>query len=137
MKNQDNTLAARCKRNNINLAIWTAAWLITMAIVAFGHKFLWDHNNTLSFVFIIVNVLAGIGMIIANIRYIKGLDEMQRKIHLEAMGVSLGVTIVAGLAYSMLDITNVISYDAEISHLVVITALSYMAGILINNLRYK
>lgn len=136
MKNQDNTLAARCRRNNINLAIWTAAWLVTMALVAFGHKFLWD-DNTLSFVFIIVNVLAGIGMIIANIRYIKGLDEMQRKIHLEAMGVSLGVTIVAGLAYSMLDITNVISYDAEISHLVVITALSYMAGILINNLRYK
>ena len=137
MKNQDNTLAARCKRNNINLAIWTAAWLITMALVSFGHKYLWDYDSTLSLIFIGMNVLIGIGMIISNIRYINGLDEMQRKIHLEAIGVSLGVTIVAGLGYSMLDLTNIISYNAEISHLVILTALSYMAGILINNLRYK
>ncbi|TBW27164.1 hypothetical protein [Gramella sp. KN1008] len=137
MKHQNETLTARCKKNTVNQAIWTVSWLITMALVAFGHKYLWDYNTTLSVIFIAVNVLIGIGMIVANIRYINALDEMQRKIHLEAMGISLGVTIIMGLGYSMLDITNVISYDAEISHLVVITALTYMGGIFINNFRYK
>lgn len=137
MKHQNETLAATCKKNSVNLAIWTAAWLISMAVVAFGHKYLWDHNKTLSVIFIGINLLTGIGMIIANIRYINALDEMQRKIHLDAMGISLGITIIAGLGYSMLDITNVISYDAEISHLVVLTALTYMAGILISNFRYR
>lgn len=76
-------------------------------------------------------------MILANKRYLNGLDEMQRKISLEAMAIALGVGVVGGLSYSMLDTANVVSYHAEISHLVILIGISYFIGIVVGNIRYK
>jgi len=64
------------------------------------------------------------------------LDELQQKIQLEAMGLALGVAVVVGLAYSSLDVTNVIPWDAEISNLVILVALTYIAGVFIGQRRY-
>lgn len=76
-------------------------------------------------------------MILANKKYLNDLDELQRKIQLEAMAVALGIAVVAGLSYSMLDVWNLISYDAEISHLVIIIGLTYLTSSIVGNLRYK
>ena len=108
-----------------------------MAVAAFGPKFIWDFNSTISILAILVNTGLGIGMILANKRHLNGLDEMQRKIQLEAMALSLGVGVVGGLSYSMLDVTNVISYDAEISHLVILIGLTYLAGTITGHFRYR
>jgi hypothetical protein len=85
---------------------------------------------------IVLNVAAGFGMILANIRHLKGLDELQQKIQLEAMGFALGVAVVLGLAYSALDITDVMPFDAEISNLVILIGLTYFAGVLVGQRRY-
>ena len=53
------------------------------------------------------------------------------------MGIALGVGIVGGLSYSLLDTTNLITQDAEISFLIILIALTYMAGIIIGQKRYK
>ena len=79
----------------------------------------------------------GVGMIMANKRYLDGLDELQRKIQLEAMALCLGVGLVAGLGYSSLDVTNVIPVHAEISHLVMLMALTYLAGIFLGRRKYQ
>ena len=76
-------------------------------------------------------------MILANKRHINSLDELQRKIQLEAMGISLGTAVVFGLSYSLLDTTNVITYNADISHLVILIGITYLASILIGNMRYR
>ncbi len=120
-----------------NLGIWTGAWTVTMAIANFGPTFIWDQHEGLTIAAIIVNVLLGAGMILANIRHLKVLDEMQRKVAMDAMGISLGVAVVTGLAYSNLDVTNIIPFDAEISHLVILIGLTYMASMLIGRLRYR
>ena len=120
---------ANNKRNTVRLAWWTAAWVITMAIAVFGAQFVWKSIPWLILTGILVNLAVGVGMIMANRRHLNGLDEMQRKIQLEAMALSLGVGLIGGLAYSNLDVTNLIAFDAEISHLVILMALTYMAGI--------
>ena len=117
------------KRQTIRLAYWTAAWLLTMAAATFGPLFLWDSNATITTIAIGINVLVGFGMILANKDHLKSLDELQQKITLEAMGLTLGVGLVLGLAYSSLDIANVIGGDAEISHLVILMALTYISAI--------
>ena len=76
-------------------------------------------------------------MILVNIKHLNGLDELQKKIQLEAMGIALGVGIVGGLSYSLLDTTNLITQDAKISFLIILIALTYMAGIIIGQKRYK
>lgn len=129
--------AAHTKKSTLNLAYWTLAWVLTTAVVAFGPKFIWNENTTLTIAAILINLAIGIGVILANKNHLNSLDELQRKVQLEAMGIALGVAVVFGLSYSMLDTTNIISYDAEISHLVILIGLTYMAATIIGNFRYR
>ncbi|MGI9202590.1 MAG: hypothetical protein ACR2Q3_01190 [Woeseiaceae bacterium] len=129
--------AARTTKNTLNLAYWTGAWLVSMAVATFGPILVWQENRALTALMIAVNIAIGAGMIAANKRHLQGLDEMQQKIQLEAMALSLGVALVAGLGYSMLDVANVIPFDAEISHLVVLVGLTYGAGVVAGLKRYQ
>lgn len=129
MSTETGDWTVRQKRNTQRLAVWTAAWLVTMAIATFGPTFIWDSNKVLSGIAIAVNLAVGAGMILANKRHLLGLDEMQQRVHLEAMGITLGVGLVAGLGYSLLDITNVIPVDAEISFLIILMSLTYLTAV--------
>ena len=126
----------RQKKNTLNLAIWTLAWTLSMALATFGPKFIWAGNKILTIAGIILTVVFGIGMILANIRNINGLDDLHKKIHLEGMGIALGVGVVGGLSYSLLDTQNVISQDAEIAYLVIAVALTYLISVFIGVQRY-
>ncbi len=137
MENQVSTWTNRTRKNTVQLASWTGAWVVTMAIAAFSPKFIGADSTLLFTLTILVNLVAGIGMIIANIKYIRALDEMQKKIQLEAMGIALGVGIVGGLSYSLLDTTNLIAGDAEISGLVILISLSYLTAIMVGHFRYQ
>ena len=128
---------ANVERQTVKLGIWTAAWLVSMALANFGPTLLWQTNETITVVAIGINLLIGFGMIAANKNHLRSLDEMQQKIYLEAMGLALGVGLVVGLAYSNLDVTNVIAFDAEISHLVILVALTYLSAVVALNRKYR
>ena len=108
-----------------------------MAIATFGPIFFWAGNTTLNILGIGINLGLGIGMILANRKFINSLDELQKKIQLDAMGIALGVGVVGGLSYSLLDQTNVIARDAEIGFIVMLMSLTYAIGTLIGQKRYK
>ena len=128
---------ANTVRNTARLGYWTLAWVVTMAVANFGPKFVWDSNEVLTIVAIVANLAIGVGMILANKRHLNGLDEMHQKIQLEAMALSLGVGLIVGLSYSNLDINNIIGADAEISHLVIVMALTYLVGIIAGTRKYR
>tara|TARA_R100001143_G_C3361257_1_gene136187 strand:+ start:1242 stop:1664 length:423 start_codon:yes stop_codon:yes gene_type:complete len=125
------------KQTTIRLAKWTILWMLTLTIPAFGPALFWGENHLINSLAILLNVGVGIGMIIANIKHLNTLDELMKKIHLEAMGISLGVAVVGGIAYSMLDVTNIIPFDADISGLIILIALSYLVLVFVNFWRYK
>jgi len=123
-----NSWAAKGVKNTVHLGYWTAAWLLTLALAKFGPETIWQSNTVLTALAILVNIGVGYGMIMANKRHLKGLDEMQQKIQLEAMALSLGVGLVAGFAYSNLEVANLIPFNADISHVIILMALTYLAG---------
>ena len=125
------------KTNTKKLAIWTTLWTSSMALATFGPKFIWDENTALTILAVILNAFFGVGMILMNIKHINSLDDLQKKIQLEAMGIALGAGVVGGLSYTILDTTNLIAQDAEISFLVIFISLTYLVGILIGQKRYK
>jgi len=127
----------RTRVKTVQLAIWTGFWVVTVAAAAFGPELLWGENNLINIPVILLNLGIGIGMIIANIKHLKNLDELMQKVQLEAMGISLGVAIVGGISYSMLDATNVIPFDAEIGGLVMLIGITYLISIFVNIRRYK
>ena len=118
------------------LATWTGLWVISQAVAAFGPLFFWGEQQTLTLIDIIGTLVFGLGMIRANIVHLRSLDELQQKIHLEAMGLTLGLVLVFGLSYSLLDTTNLIPFDAEISVVVIFMGLTYLAAVMVNNWRY-
>lgn len=129
--------ATATARNSVILGWWTAAWVLTMAIATFGPVFAWPGNDALTLAAILFNLAVGAGMIWANKRHLDGLDEMQRKIQLEAMALSLGVCLVVGLAWSNADVANLIPFDAEIAHIVILMGLTYALGIFLGFRRYR
>lgn len=137
MKSKSLTLNERAKKNTINLAIWTFGWTLSIALVTFGPKSLWNFNQTFTVIALGLNVVLGIAMILANIRYLKGLDELYQKLQLEAMALTLGVTLVIGMAYEIMAQAHILVSKASISHLEMIMALVYIAATVIGNYRYK
>ena len=129
--------ASRNASNTARLGLWTAAWLVTMAAANFGPRFIWQSIEWVTVIAVLVNLAVGFGMILANKRHLNGLDEMHQKIQLDAMALSLGVGLITGLAYSNLDVANVIPFDAEISHLVILMGLTYLAGIITGLRKYR
>lgn len=119
------------------LALWTGAWLITLAIATFGSILVWESSLALKVISIGVNFVIGIGAIRANIRHIQSLDEMMQRVHLQAMGMAMGISIVAGITYSVLDTSDVIPFHAEISHVVALTGLVYGIGTMLGLRRYQ
>lgn len=136
-KIESNNWQGKTRKSTIRLAKWTILWLLSVAIPAFGPTLFWGENNLINVLVILLNIGIGIGMIMANIQHIKLQDEMMQKVQLEAMGISLGVAIVGGIAYSMLDATNVIPFDAEIGGLVGLIGVTYLISLFINLRRYK
>lgn len=124
------------KRQTVKLGIWTFAWTASLALSVFGPQ-LWGDNKGLTVAAITLNVVLGAGMIIANKNHLQSLDELKQRIQLEAMAITLGVTLVAGLAYSALDITNVIIWDAEIANLVFLMGATYLLATLIGSRKYQ
>lgn len=119
------------------LAVWTLLWVFTEALVVFGHRELWGGIRWVTALVLALNVALGLGMVWTYRRLMDLLDELERKIQLESMGITLGLTLVAGLGYSVLDLTNLIPWDAEIGNLVFFMGICYIASILINTRRYS
>ena len=125
------------KRNTARLAYWTFAWVMTMARAAFGPRFIWDFATLPTIMALIVNLGIGFGMIMSNSRYLQGLDEMHRKIFLDASAFTLGVGLVCGLSYELLESIKLISFQPEISHLVVLMCLTFLAGLVFGHRKYQ
>lgn len=124
-------------KNTVRLAIWTFVWVATMALTAFGPRMLWDYATVPTIIAVIVNLGAGAGMILANHRHLRGLDEMQKDIFLNACAMTLGVGMVIGFSYELLEDIRLISFEPEISHLAVLMCLTFMTGMLYGNWKYR
>ena len=137
LKTGSNDWAANAARNTIRLGYWTAAWVVTMAVANFGPRFIWQFNESLTVIAILINLAIGFGMIVAHKHHLKGLDEMHQKIFLDAGALTLGVGLVCGLSYELLEDVKLISFEPEISHLVVLMCLTFLVGMIFGHRRYQ
>ena len=124
------------KKNTKNLAIWTVVWVGTLAILTIGANELWD-SLILTKIAFVINFAVGIGMIIANKNLFNHYDELQRKIHLEALALTLGLTVVVGISYEFSFDSGIINSEPETEYLIMFIAISYIVSVLLNSRRYK
>ena len=124
---------SRTRKNVIQLFLWNAAWCVATALMALGPKFLWNNALLLTLLAVGLDVAVGVGMILANKKYLAELDELQRKVQLNAMGVTLGVSLIAGVPFSVMDAYHLLPFHADIASLLILMSLTFVASNLIRN----
>jgi len=132
-----NNYQAKNNANTVTLFKWTLAWVLSMAIAAFAPKFIWDFNTALTIIAVLINLTVGFKMLIANRDYLRGLDELQRTILLEAMALALGVGLVVGLSYELLEDIKLITYQPEIPHIVFLMVITYGLAVVSGHRKYQ
>lgn len=121
----------------VHLALWTVAWVATLALASFGPRHLWDAQKVVSWAAVAANLAVGFGWIVAHARLLRGIDELQRKIMQDALVVTLGVGWVAGLAYVVADGADLITRDADLGVFAALLGVVYMSAIVVGHIRYR
>ncbi|MEA2262943.1 MAG: hypothetical protein QOJ51_5768, partial [Acidobacteriaceae bacterium] len=103
LKTPENSYQSRIWKSSIRLACWGGAWLAATALMKFGPKFLWNQVLVFTLLAIGLDVVVGVGMILANKKYVAELDELQQKVYLNALGITVGVALIAGVPFSVMD----------------------------------
>ena len=137
MQESKQTITTRANRNSLGLAIWTFAWLATLALAKFGPDVLWDSLPVAGWTLIAVNLIVGSGWIVAHARYLRGVDDLQRKIMLDAIAVALGAGLVGGFAYAAANGIDLITFDANVAFLSTLMAVVYLVAMVVGSLRYR
>ena len=128
---------SRARTNVIRIFRWNGAWAAATLLMALGPKFLW--NKALGFTLLAVglDVAVGVGMILANKRYIAELDELQRSVQLNSMGITLGVGLIAGVPISIMDSYHMLPFHADIAYLLILMTLTFAISNLYGTRRYR
>lgn len=122
---------------SVQLALWTFAWTASLALARFGPSALWDSQPVASWAAVAANVAVGIGLIVAHARYLRRIDELQRKIMQDALAVTFGVAWIGGFGYVVADAAGLIASDVNPGLFPVPMAIAYMVAIVVGQIRYR
>ena len=116
--------------------IWTFVWIASLVLVDKNILYQFYPSEILTIIGIGINVVLGVVMIFAFIRYLKAMDELQQKIQLDALAFALGLSLVGTVCYSLLVTAGYVT-DEEVTDIIMIMVFSHMLGLLLGNLRYR
>lgn len=77
--------------------------MVTMVLVNKAELYGWHSSTTVSVAGIAVNALIGGGLIVVFMRFLRELDELNRKIQMDTLALVLRLVLVGGVNYSLLE----------------------------------
>lgn len=128
---------SRMRASTQRLCRWHGAWAAATLLMAFGPGFLWHRALGPTLLAVGLDVAMGVGMILATKNYVLDLDELQRKIFLNALGIAVGVGLVVGVPWTVMDAYRVIRFHANFGLLVVLQGLTFLVSLLYGTWRYR
>lgn len=138
MQAANETQADNETKATIRLAIWTLAWVSTLGVAMSGPGDWWD-SKQVSWAAIAVNLVVGVGWIVAYSRLLRAVDELERKILQDALMVAFGVGWIVGFTFVVVDAADLITADANdaTSLLAVLIGAAYMVTFAVGKIRYR
>jgi hypothetical protein len=119
-------------------ALWTIAWLVTLAVARFGPELVWDPQQAAaSWAAVAVNLIVGVGWIVAFARFLQAQDELQRKILQDALTITLGVGWVGGFAYVVADAAGLLANGVSIAVFPALLGVVYAIAVAVGMFRYR
>ena len=127
--NTQTSLQAGLKKSTLHLFLATGAWVGSTALMSFGPSTFWDFDVAVTFLAIATNLIAGGLMLYSFFRYLKNMDELQRQTHLEAMALTLGITMVLTVIYGALPQAKVL-VGAQPANVLFVIGISYILSVI-------
>ena len=134
---ETNKAYSRDRVSEAKVAYWGLAWLLATAGATFGPELLWCYGTLITSIGIAIQLALGFGMIWTFKGVLLAMDELQRLIQLEAISLALGVGVVVGVSYELLEDIKLITFQPEISHLIILITLTYSFGLFLGNRHYR
>lgn len=125
----ETSLQAGLKKTTFQLFLATAAWVGSTALMSFGPGALWDFDTAITFVAIVANLIVGGFMLYSFFRHLKNMDELQRQTHLEAMALTLGITMVLTVIYGALPQAKVLA-STQPANVLFVIGISYILSVI-------
>ena len=118
--------------------LWALAWLATLALAKFGPGLVWDSQQTMaSWAAVALNLVVGIGWIVAFARLLRSMDELDRKIVQDALAVTLGVGWVVGFAFVVADHAGLVANDINVAIFPALLGVVYVIAFVVGKFRYR
>ena len=137
VKPPENGYQARTRTNTIRLVWWNGAWAAATLVMALGPRFLWHKTLVLTLLAVGLDIALGVGMVLATKKYVMGLDELQQKVYLNALGIAMGVGVIVGAPFSVMDAYHIIPFHANVGSMVILMGLTFFVSLLYGVLRYQ
>lgn len=125
------------KKITLRLAVATWTWVGSTALTSFGPRFIWSLDNyNLSAFSLLLNVILGLWMVLSLRRLFLNFDELELKIHLDSLAITLGLSVVFGMGFNISEQIGLLPFKADISALIMFMSLCYWFSLMINRRRY-
>jgi hypothetical protein len=119
------------------VALAVLAWVLTLALANFGPRLIWNGNPALTWVALALNLIAGVLVIASYARLLRSQDDLQRKISLDALAVTFGLSLVLGFAYIVARAAGLLPFELELVWFLTGSAVLYTIATLVSWLRYR
>lgn len=127
---------ARAARDSLRLVALVFIWMASLTVSDKAALYDWWSSEWLTVASIVVHVLLGGVLIVAFMRMLGRMDDLQRKIQFDALALGFGISLVGCAAYTLL-VTWGYVQDEEASDIFVLMCVSYSAGAIFGVLKYR
>jgi hypothetical protein len=126
----ETTADQRAFRSLIPLTAWTVAWVASLAVARFVPDLMGEYQSPAAWIAIGLNLVVGIAWILAHVRYLHRLDELQRKTLMEALAMGLGAGLVGAMAASVANNAGLISFGADAAAFAVVASVVHIVTVI-------
>ena len=125
----------RDRKNQRLIILWSLAWIRPFLGVNLAIDNEWIASNALALAATTAVTVLGLAVLLAYRRFLNNADELMRKIQLDALALTVGVGVVAGFSYTLLERAGIV-VAAEAMTLVMVMIVTYIAGVVVGLRRF-
>lgn len=134
-KNTHWTTTEKDRKNQRRIIFWSLAWIVPYLAVSLAIKNDSIGSDALALAATIGVTGLGLGVLLAYRRFLSNADELMRKIQLDALAMTVGVGVVSGFSYTLLESAGIVA-NAEAMTLVMVMVVTYIVGIVVGLRRF-
>jgi uncharacterized membrane protein len=134
-KNSHWTATERDRRNQRNIIYWSLAWIVPFLGTNLAITNEWIEGDALALAATAGVTGLGLGVLLAYRRFLSNADELMRKIQLDALALTVGVGVVSGFSYTLLERAEIVT-EADAMTLIMVMVVTYIIGIVVGLRRF-